>query len=512
MAEKKKFDLGSSIAAVMQDAKLGPVSDSDTMTVQHVPLDAIDADKDNFYAVEGVESLASNIELVGLQQPILVRRNPDDPERYIVVSGHRRRAALQLLVKEGKTQYADVPVIVERPMRSAALQELALIYGNADSRDLSSYEINEQAKRVEELLVRLRDAGVEFPGRMRDHVAEVCKKSASKLARLKAIDRNLDPSWAEAYRTQKLPESTAYCLSKLDPYYQQLIHEAKGSNKWLYEGEVERLGKKLGSLEGLDCKFTGRPCTNLGNRRKRVCGEKDDWLSETRCERCCDGCGALADCRYSCPELKDKAKAMRDAKKLEKQIEEQHREEAERPALEAAQAVWTRFGEARRAAGKTIEESLDAIGEHYDDTYLKKIQKRENGETEITTATKNDTPYGWEMRVSGLRKLRTAADLFGCSVDYLIGRTEDLTPWSPSAWINTDDRYPDEGEFVFALDRTGTVIPSVYWGADFMDSTVRSVANKRLSGIEYWMPRPAPPTGIRWTGEEVLREMLSKRD
>ena len=87
-----KFD----ITAAFQ-AAVGNVSKSDTNreTIEYIGLDLIDDDPANFYRVDGLEELAANIELCGLQQPIRLR--PTEGGRYVIVSGHRRRAALALL-------------------------------------------------------------------------------------------------------------------------------------------------------------------------------------------------------------------------------------------------------------------------------------------------------------------------------------------------------------------------------------------------------------------------------
>lgn len=94
--------MGFDLASMLQD-----VSNLDTSReqIEYIDISNIDEDPHNFYQLSKVEDLASNIELLGLQQPIRVRDNPDQPGRVIIVSGHRRRAALQLLVDEGKEQY-----------------------------------------------------------------------------------------------------------------------------------------------------------------------------------------------------------------------------------------------------------------------------------------------------------------------------------------------------------------------------------------------------------------------
>ena len=184
MAEKKTgFNLAEALAGV---SELDTGVDGREQ-IEYIDIDRIDDDPNNFYELSGLNELAANIELCGLQQPIRVRVNPDDGSRFIIVSGHRRRAAIRQLVNDGRDDLREIPCIRERTDGSAALQELRLIYANSDTRKLTSAEISKQAERVEALLYQLKDEGYEFPGRMRDHVAEACKLSKTKLANLKVI-------------------------------------------------------------------------------------------------------------------------------------------------------------------------------------------------------------------------------------------------------------------------------------------------------------------------------------
>ena len=152
-----KVNLGELIAKAA-------VSNSDTgrEQIEYIDLERIDPDPNNFYSLEGLEELAANIQLCGLQQPIRVRPGADG--HVVVVSGHRRRAALELLAKEDP-RWQSVPCIRERGEDSEALQELKLIYANSDTRKLTSPELSRQAQRVEELLYQLKEEGYDFPGR-----------------------------------------------------------------------------------------------------------------------------------------------------------------------------------------------------------------------------------------------------------------------------------------------------------------------------------------------------------
>ena len=98
-----KFDLA---------AVLGDVSKLDTgitpdgrEQIEYIDIALIDPDPNNFYELTDIDELAASIELLGIQQPLRVRDEEDKPGRVMIVSGHRRRAALELLVKEGKEMY-----------------------------------------------------------------------------------------------------------------------------------------------------------------------------------------------------------------------------------------------------------------------------------------------------------------------------------------------------------------------------------------------------------------------
>ena len=45
--------------------------------LERIDLDLIDPDPNNFYSLDGLDELAGNIELIGLQQPLRVRPEGD---------------------------------------------------------------------------------------------------------------------------------------------------------------------------------------------------------------------------------------------------------------------------------------------------------------------------------------------------------------------------------------------------------------------------------------------------
>ena len=404
------------------------VSNSDTTAreqIEYIDIDRIDDDPRNFYELSGLDELAANIELLGLQQPIRVRPG-EEPGRYVIVSGHRRRAAVARLVEDGREDMRALPCIVERGEESAALQELRLIFANSDSRKMSSAEIGKQAGRVEALLYQLKEEGHEFPGRMRDHVAEACKVSKSKLARLNVIQGNLDQCWRPGYDKGTLAESTAYALAQMPQARQQVIFDGlKKQGKCLNhvsENAINHYGENLAQVEKIQCTTYGSgPCVNREAMQRKVMRETA-W-SYNRCTQCCETCAELAKCKYACPMLAERVKELKAELKTKKQQEKQAQEERTRPAAEQIKALWKRFGKARAASGRSPEECYRAGGMYYGDVSKDVYGQLERQEVKINENTK--LPYGYSCYLSNVLAYVKLADLLGVSLDYLLCRTDD---------------------------------------------------------------------------------------
>ena len=211
--------------------------------IEYLPLDRLQGDERNFYALSDIDALAANIELIGLQQPIRVR---EAGNKYRIVSGHRRHAAIRKLVAEGSTAFETVACIVESVECSEAMQELRLIYANSDTRKMSSADLSRQAERVEALLYQLKEEGFEFPGRMRDHVAQACQTTKSKLSRLKVIREKLHPMLRGDWEEGRLSDSLAYRIAREDEKIQNRLFSDHGHapRTWTEE-QAERYIDKI---------------------------------------------------------------------------------------------------------------------------------------------------------------------------------------------------------------------------------------------------------------------------
>lgn len=419
-----KFDLASVLGDV---SKLDTGLNRDAREqIEYIDISLIDPDPKNFYELTSIEELAANIELIGIQQPLRVRAEEDKPGRVMVVSGHRRRAALELLVNEGKSQFAQVPCIREAAASSAALQELRLIYANSDTRKMSSAEISKQAERVEALLYQLKEEGMDFPGRMRDHVAEACKVSKSKLARLKVIRDHLDKKFMPHFEAGNLTEAAAYALAQQPPEIQQAVLKYKCSGKdgikYLRDWEVKEVADVYISLSKRKCKkCDSGKCDHSAALLGKIF---DGSYSYKPCEynKCCTTCENLASCKTACPMLADKIKRLKADKKEAKRQEKLAQEEKDRPEIEQITALWQRFGVARQRARKSVKAYRDATGGYYGIGGDSVYEKLETGQDKITPQT--TLPYNCGATLSEIKRYIRSADCLGCSLDYLFCRTD----------------------------------------------------------------------------------------
>lgn len=427
----KKFEMGDYLKTLAQ-----PVSNSGTgrEQIEYIDVDLLDKDQNNFYQLSDLDALADNIATVGLQQPIRVRDGENG--HVVIVSGHRRTAAIRKLVEEGRTDLREVPCIRERGEASPALQELRLIYANSATRDLSSAEISQQAEKVRELLYQLKEEGYEFPGRMRDHVAEACKISKSKLARLDVIRKSLAPDICKVYwdgpQTKRMSEDAAYNLARLPVAIQWKVVDAYRGQatsdsglKYLYASTVEAVTKAVNKIiiEKVKCP-DGAPCSHKDAQVAHTIKVKvkSRW-SDCGCEYgCCAKCNSLQSCKSVCPNLIGKQKELKAAAKSERQREAAEKEARQRPDIERVGAIWQRFGTLRERAGLTPRQYFEKI----DCPYSGLIERAESLEAGCEKIEPNEgLPFGYNVGLSHINRWVAAADALGCSVDYLMMRTNE---------------------------------------------------------------------------------------
>lgn len=476
-----------------------PKFDTGREQIEYIRLDLIDPDPNNFYKLTGIEELAANIELFGLQQPLLVRVNPNDSERYMIVSGHRRRAALKMLAADDPERWREVSCIHGQPATSPTLQQLQLIFANSDTRKMTDAEIAEQAAQVKALLYKLKEEeGYEFPGRMRDHVAEIVGASKSKLARLEVIREKLAAAWQPVWKNGTLPENTAYELSRMPKEIQTLLYEEKirtnANLKYLYTDDVKKFAERVAAIEKQECKAFDDVCTNDENKmRKAAVAERLGWF---HCDnKCCRDCPDLLSCKRACPKLADTIKELKANKKAVAKREAELQAEKDRPVIKRISAIWQRFGLAREMAFKEFDDckkAMNAYSMPYDST---KMMQLECGEAEVTTGT--NVPFGYACHLQDVEKFVALADLLGCSIDYLLCRTDVREMAQEGGAVSESGT--EEPQFIPGAWYPATVEPPVGIKLILIDSDWFVDSGKYIGCGEYTMDYGSPV--IYWTLE-----------
>lgn len=176
-------------------------------------LNQLEPDEFNgeIYSIAGIEALADDIKLNGLLQFPLVRYMPGG--KYMIISGHRRVAAIRLLAKEDPEQWKMIPVILD-PDKDDTSAHIKLISANAVNRELSQGEIMKQTLKMYSLLTEQKKKE-NLPGRVRDMVAKKLNMSAGAVGEYMTIEQNLIFYLKQDFLKGELSKAVAVELSKL---------------------------------------------------------------------------------------------------------------------------------------------------------------------------------------------------------------------------------------------------------------------------------------------------------
>lgn len=417
MAESKGFNLADVLKAV-------PKTDTGPERIERIDIDRLTDDPRNFYQLSDLDGLVENIELIGLQQPLRVRPDPETPGQYVIVSGHRRRAAIRRLLDEGREDLRMIPCIVEQPAESEAMQELRLIFANSGTRKLTDAEIATQADRVTALLYKLKEEGVNFPGRMRDHVAEACQVSKSKLARLKVIETGLHGEWLYRWQEGQVNESAAYALARMPEDLQYRINGVT-RGKVPDGGTLEHLLKRNGAgcnwaPDSLTCP-DGKPCSHA----KGFLVHALDRPGDEACDgtKCCLDCHDGAKCDYcACSRMCSKAASARKARQIENKDKARRAEQRRITAAQKATIPYARrIVRAADAAGLP-----DDVRFAWDYSSFTLGEIRQWADGVFSDHWPSYRPV--QLMPEDLSHPLEAAKTLQCSADYLLGLTDELHP------------------------------------------------------------------------------------
>lgn len=215
----KKFEFDSSISMSMQSA----ASDSFVDNIKMIDISEIKPSIENFYDISNIEVLADDIEREGLKHNLVVTKDIDG-SGYWLKSGHRRLAALKLLMDSNRLKATKIPCYVDGE-KSAAETKLDLIMLNATQRKYTDAETMQEYEELEKTFRELADSGKPLKGRMRENIAAALQVSSAQVGKIDNIKHNAIPDVEQAVKAGDMSISTANEVAKLAPEKQQEIME-----------------------------------------------------------------------------------------------------------------------------------------------------------------------------------------------------------------------------------------------------------------------------------------------
>ena len=225
--KKHSGGLGSFLNEVTQSADKS--GEKNSAEIMYIDIEELETNPQNFYGLRKVEELAGLIAVSRLIEPLLVSKKSDG--KYKIISGHRRRAAVQKLLEEGVYTERKLPCIIKAPEKIKIEQEngesiefdeesvemLSLIASNRGQREERTLEEKlQEIKYLEKFakaIYNQKDRGTR--GRFVSFFAEeILNISKSQLLRINSLSK-LTPRVKQALDDGKISETAAMEIASM---------------------------------------------------------------------------------------------------------------------------------------------------------------------------------------------------------------------------------------------------------------------------------------------------------
>lgn len=178
--------------------------------------------KHNKYSMDDIAELAAGIEMTGgLHEPLILGRVNGE---YWLASGHRRRAAIEMLVKGGADNFRMVNCRC-KDMTETEFR-LHVLIGNAFNRHYTDYDKMMEAEEWKNALKAAQKEKLlilEKGERVRDYVARVMGTSATVIGDYNRINKNATPEIKEQFKDGVIGVTAAAAASQLPENEQKEI-------------------------------------------------------------------------------------------------------------------------------------------------------------------------------------------------------------------------------------------------------------------------------------------------
>lgn len=231
-----------------------------SVKVQQIHYSKLHPSELNFYGQREVEEMADSIAMVGILQPLIVRKT--DLSEYEVIVGHKRRLAVIMNVERGMKDCEFLPCI-EIKASDKIVQEIktlsnltdkeaediyvryVLMVTNSTQRELNDYERMMQAMEYKEIIPYMR-GDAELKGRaLRTEIAKEMKRSTGQIGTYESIYNNLIPEGMERFKNEEIGISVAAGLASLPEDVQRRLVDRQDLKIADIEKEKEKLSETV---------------------------------------------------------------------------------------------------------------------------------------------------------------------------------------------------------------------------------------------------------------------------
>ena len=236
------------------------------LDIRYIPREKILKNPKNRVSIAGIEELAQDIKMAGLEQPLVVY--PKDG-KYVLLTGERRLTAIDRLIESGDWDpERELIPCIERPLDMYKLpldEELKEVYAilrtNAFNRKLTDADLVTQTEYYTRIIRELKKQGYkdliigyddngepikkDITGRVRQTVAGMVGASTGQVGKIESILKNGSKDLKKVVRSGEITIAAAHKLSGLTEEQQDSILRQNVDPK-ITASEVE---KKIVSLE-----------------------------------------------------------------------------------------------------------------------------------------------------------------------------------------------------------------------------------------------------------------------
>ncbi len=309
-----KFNMLDLLNNNSKDSKINNIEKSIKFRTSQIDINNLVPSEENFYSTkeEELKELKDSIEIFGVQQNLVVKKIGND--KYEIIAGHRRYLALKKLYGEGKEQFRYAPCKVESEEDSIK-DKLLLLITNSTARQLTDWEKTQQAEKLKELLVEYKKKE-KLPGRVREIVADILNTSATQVARMESIAKNLTEEIKEQFKNGDLGITGAYEASKLPEEDQHEIAKKISNGEAVKSKDIKdknvsvldtNKNEELGTVNSTTGEIVEQVVPSYLNKKMFdfIKGLNIDEYATFLCDRCIglgggNGCAGLCDLALEC--------------------------------------------------------------------------------------------------------------------------------------------------------------------------------------------------------------------